>query len=161
MAASPLIILILARLLTNLNATAQAVPSTKHDASSALSQQIPNVNIPNTTFLNALFQIERLTNQCFGVALTQRSSATTEVQNVNAENIAVKDLIGIVLKASTGFEAREEAGWLVIAQARDKPSYLKTTIPSFRTQRSPIELQSYALFQALSATEARPLPRAV
>lgn len=43
-----------------------------------------------------------------------------------------------------------------VTPVANAPRYLKTVIPSFRTERSPIELQSYYLSQALAATEPQP-----
>jgi hypothetical protein len=75
---------------------------------------------------------------------------------MNAENIKLGDLIAKILESVKGFAAREKKGCVVIAPVTNKPRYLKTNIPAFRTQRSPLELQSYYLFQALSATEPQP-----
>jgi len=92
-----------------------------------------------------------------GIVLVQRSSALAEVPSINAENITVGDLLTKLLDGDKAFDVNEENGCIIIAPVANAPRYLKTVIPSFRTNRSPIELQSFYLSQALSATEPQPV----
>ncbi len=124
-----------------------------------LSQIVAKAVIPSTTFLHALVQVGRLSNRCLGVVLNKRSSAQANVPSINAEGIRISDLIRKVLESANGFGLAEKAGCIVIAPVADKPRYLKTIIPLFRTPRTAIEMQSYYLTQVLSATAPQPVPK--
>ncbi len=134
---------------------------TQQQHSPVLSRRIARASIPSTTFLKALFEIGRMSDQCMGVVLVQRSSALAEVPNINAQNVTIDDLLAKAMESAKGLRAREEEGCAVVAPVGREPGYLKTIVPSFRTQRSQIELQSYYLFQALCATEPQPVHKGV
>jgi hypothetical protein len=124
--------------------------------SSPLSKEVENIDIPSTTFLTALLQIARSSDECMGVVLTKRSSALVETPAIRAEHAKVADLLDKVLESAKDSAVRLEQGCIVVEPIRNTPRYLKTAIPLFRTQRSPIQLQSHYLFQALLGTEPQP-----
>src|SRR6185437_14214315 len=78
--------------------TIQAPPPTERQ--SPLSRRVAKISIQTTSFLDALFQIGRSSNQCMGIVLVQRSSALAEVPSINAENITVGDLLTKLLMAT-------------------------------------------------------------
>jgi hypothetical protein len=124
--------------------------------STLLSKTLVNVNVSGPTLLAALFQVGQLSNECIGAMVDKASLAEAGTPHVAADSITVGDLLAKLLNTAHGVKAYEEDGCIIIAKTGNEFHYLKTRIPSFRTPRSALEMQSFHLFQALSATEPQP-----
>ena len=131
-------------------------PVTERSLSPGLDRSLSRAEVTNGTIVKALFQVGRLTDQCVGVVLVQRATAATNVPGFTAEKIKVGALLDRVLQSVPGFKAKEESGCIVVGPVGKQPKYLKTVIPRFTTKHGTVELQSYYLFQALSATMPQP-----
>jgi hypothetical protein len=131
-------------------------PVTERSLSPGLDRSLSRAEVSNGTFVKALFQVGRLMDQCVGVVLVQRTSAATKVPGFITEKIKVGALLERILQTVPGFEAKEESGCIVVGPVGRRPKYLKTVILRFKTKRDAVELQSYYLFQALSAAMPQP-----
>jgi hypothetical protein len=120
--------------------------------SSVLSRKVARIDIAATTFLDALVEIGRETDQCEGAVVVERSSVLSSIPAIRATNVSVGDVLSRVVQNVAGFRVREYEGCAVLEPAENAPRYLAVTIPLFQTPRGPLELQSHYLGQALIAT---------
>lgn len=132
------------------------VPAEQAHVPSVLSKAIPHIELPTTTFLDALFRVGQASGQCIGVIITERSAATAEVHAFDERDITLGDALAKVLRSVAGFRVREQADCAIVEPIHGKPQYLLTRISELKTPRVPIAIASYDLRKGLEA--ARPHP---
>lgn len=119
-----------------------------------LTRHVPEIKTTDTTFLNALVEIGRQSNQCFGIILTRRSSANLVVSEINERNIEIGTVIEKLLASAKDFQMTVRGTCIVLGPAaQERPQYLLTLIPTFRISRISLDEASYELYFDLQAAE--------